>query len=490
GISGTACDGDIVTVKGGATVNVGGGINIGASGGVNGTLIVDGTGTSLSVTNDDGTSVYLDTVQVLNGGELTVHSDNTSIFAGKGGVTITGGSTVNVGCEYGVYIIDGNLTIDKSSKLVTNASIAPFCVVDKTSSKAESDAISLPGVPRGTQIASVQGTDPGCGYTYWSLIPTGGTLGVENENSEVAILSGAVTGTVSFAFTKSKSSDDDSSSGGGGSVSSSYNITAKAEKGGTISPDGIVSISINADKTFTITPNKGYEVKDVLVDGESVGNVTEYTFDEVSKAHTITASFEEVSEEVKEEVSDQTVSYSDVKNSDWFKEAVDYVSEKGFMSGISEEEFGPYISTDRGMIVTILWRLEGQPSATAKASFTDVADGEYYTDAVAWAAENKIVEGYGNGLFGPKDTITREQMASILYRYSKFKGYDTTQSGMAVGEFSDYSNISGWALESVTWAVNADLLSGVNDSQLDPRGFATRAQVASILMRYCEDMVQ
>jgi len=117
-----------------------------------------------------------------------------------------------------------------------------------------------------------------------------------------------------------------------------------------------------------------------------------------------------------------------------------------------------------------------------------VAQGEYYSDAVAWVAENKIVEGYGNGLFGPKDTITREQMAAILYRYSKFKDYDTTQGGMVVREFSDYSQIAGWVLESVTWSVNVDLLPGVNDSKLDPRGKATRAQVASILMPYCEDI--
>ena len=484
GISGSGINGDIVNVRGGATVNVFGGMSIGASGGEDGTLIVDGRGTRLSVSSTMGSGVYLDTLQVANGGELTVNSDEVGVFAGDGGVTLTGGSTLNVGCEYGVYIIDGKLNIDKTSKLVTNAATAPFCVVDTTSSKAQSDMVSLPSVPRGTAISSVSGSLA----KYWSLVSTGGTLSVTDENSEPVTLSGAVTGTVSFAYTKNSS--DDSTSGGGGGSATYYTITAKAEKGGTISPDGTVSVAKNADKTFTITPNKGYEVKDVLVDGESVGKVTEYTFDDITKAHTITATFEEVAEEVKEEVPETGVSYDDVKDSDWFKKAVDYVTEKGLMSGIGEGKFAPTISTDRGMIVTILWRLEGQPSATAKASFTDVAQGEYYAEAVAWAAENKIVEGYGNGMFGPKDTITREQMASILYRYSKFKGYDTTQGGMAVREFSDYSKISGWALEDVTWAVNANLLSGVNESQLDPNGKATRAQVASILMRYCEDVAK
>lgn len=438
--------------------------------GINGVVTLTPYGIAPMVAyNNDGSE---DTNQI-----ITLYLGN----AGDGGVTLTGGSTLNVGCDYGVYIIDGKLNIDKTSKLVTNAEIAPFCVVDTTNSKAQSDMVSLPGVPRGTAISSAKGSLA----KYWSLVSSGGSLSVEDENSEPVTLSGAVTGTVSFAYTKNSS--DDSTSGGGSATY--YTITAKAEKGGTISPEGAVSVAKNTDKTFTITPNKGYEVKDVLVDGESVGKVTEYTFDEVSKAHTITATFEEVSEEV-EEVPETEVSYADVKDSDWFKEAVDYVTQNGLMAGVGEGKFAPTISTDRGMIVTILWRIEGQPSATAKASFTDVAQGEYYAEAVAWAAENKIVEGYGNGLFGPKDTITREQMASILYRYSKFKDYDTTQRGMAVSEFSDYSSISSWALESVTWAVNADLLSGVNESQLDPNGKATRAQVASILMRYCEDVAK
>lgn len=179
-----------------------------------------------------------------------------------------------------------------------------------------------------------------------------------------------------------------------------------------------------------------------------------------------------------------------MKESDWFKKAVDYVTEKGLMSGTSDKEFAPNLSTTRGIIVTTLWRLEGQPSAKAKANFTDVAEGEYYAEAVAWAAENNIVGGFGNGIFGPNDVITREQLASILYRYSKFKGYDTTQGGMSVCEFSDYSQLSNWAGESASWAVNAGLISGIGNSQLEPKVKATRGQVASILMHYCEDVAK
>ncbi|MDD3569878.1 MAG: S-layer homology domain-containing protein, partial [Lachnospiraceae bacterium] len=487
GIGSGSANGGSLTIEDGATVTVGANISLFDLMNHNGALIVDGENASLSVAGSLG--AVADTVQVLNGAHMTVHSDGIGVEALSGGVTVTGGSTLDVGCDYGVYIQNGKLTVDKTSKLITNGSIAPFCVVDTTNTKAESDMVSLPGVPSGTQIASVQGQYG----TYWGLVRTSDTLGVD-ENCEPFALTGAVKDKVTFVFTKSKSSDDSTSGGGGGSASTTnYTITVKAEKGGTISPDGDVSVSKNNDKTFTITPNKGYEVKDVLVDGVSVGKVEKYTFEDVTKAHTVTASFVETTEEVKKEKKDENskkTSFGDVKDGDWFKKAVDYVTENGLMSGTSEQEFAPNLSTTRGMIVTILWRLEGQPKATTKSSFTDVADGEYYAEAVAWAAENNIVGGYGNGIFAPNDVITREQLASILYRYSKFKGYDTTQGGMAVREFSDYSKLSSWATESTAWAVNAGLISGTGNSQLDPQGSATRGQAASILMRYCEEVAK
>jgi hypothetical protein len=488
GIHGSGCNGDKLTIQGGANVNVDGGIGLGGSGGADGTLIVDGTGTSLSVT---GLGAYLDTLQVLNGAQMTVHSDKAGVFARGGGVTITGGSTLNAGCDYGVYIIDGKLTLDSTSKLVTNGAIAPFCVVKTPNSKLEGDPVVISNIPSGTQITSVQGTDEGYGYnTYWSLVSTGGTLGVKDEANELANLTGAVKGTVTFAASPNDSGDDNvdnNNKGGGGGSPTNYTITATAGEGGSISPNGKISIVSNGNKKITISANDGYVVKDVLVDGVSVGAVKEYTFDKVTKAHTITASFEKAVDETVDKTNNKPISYSDVKDSDWFKKAADYVSENGLMKGISDNAFGPNINATRGMIVAILWRLEGEPDVTSTV-FTDVDQGDYYAKAVAWASKNKIVEGFGDGRFGPEDSITREQLAAILYRYAKFKGYDTTQGGMAVREFSDYGKISDWALESVAWAVNNDLLSGVGDNQLDPSGLATRAQVASILMRYCENI--
>lgn len=132
----------------------------------------------------------------------------------------------------------------------------------------------------------------------------------------------------------------------------------------------------------------------------------------------------------------QTGSFSDVNTGNWYYSAVEYVAKKGIMTGISASSFGPNLDTTRGMIVTILYRLENQPMGTEAAAFSDVRAGQYYADAIAWANANGIVTGYGNGLFGPNDAITREQMAAILYRYAQYKEYDVSASAELTA-FSD-----------------------------------------------------
>ena len=179
--------------------------------------------------------------------------------------------------------------------------------------------------------------------------------------------------------------------------------------------------------------------------------------------------------------------FTDVKTTDWFYNEVQYVYEHGLMSGTSSTTFAPNVTTTRGMIVTILHRMEGTPPATGTV-FTDVRAGQWYTDAVAWASAKNIVGGYGNGKFGPDDPITREQMATILYRYSQYKSYDTAVSGGLSG-FTDSAKISSYAIDAVQWAVGGGLLSGMGDGTLAPQGNATRAQAATILMRLCENVV-
>lgn len=183
----------------------------------------------------------------------------------------------------------------------------------------------------------------------------------------------------------------------------------------------------------------------------------------------------------------QTGSFRDVNTGNWYYSAVEYVASKGIMTGISASSFGPNLDTTRGMIVTILYRLENQPTGTEAAAFSDVRAGQYYADAIAWANANGIVTGYGNGLFGPNDAITREQMAAILYRYAQYKEYDVSASAELTA-FSDAASVSGYAVDAMKWANAAGLINGVTSSKLAPGNSAARAQVASILMRFCENI--
>lgn len=174
--------------------------------------------------------------------------------------------------------------------------------------------------------------------------------------------------------------------------------------------------------------------------------------------------------------------FTDVKSGDWFYDGVAFVQEKGIMKGMSDDTFGPSVSTTRGMVVTMLWRMENEPQAKTGAAFADVKESAYYAEAVAWAAENGIVNGVSKTAFAPDQEITREQLAVMLYRYSQIKGYDLTVQGDLSG-FGDGKQVSGYAVASMQWAVGSSLIQGT-DSGLVPAGSATRAQLATILYRF------
>lgn len=179
--------------------------------------------------------------------------------------------------------------------------------------------------------------------------------------------------------------------------------------------------------------------------------------------------------------SDQFV---DVDPELWYHEAIDYVVRNGLMNGIGNGKFDPSGLTTRSMIVTILWRLEGQPTGEQEVRFEDVMDGEWYTQAIRWAAGEGIVGGYGNGLFGPGDPITREQLATILYRYETYKG--GTYDGSFSLEFSDVDEVSTWAYEGLSWCNMKGIVTGKGQGILDPQGKAQRSEAATMLMRYIE----
>ena len=176
--------------------------------------------------------------------------------------------------------------------------------------------------------------------------------------------------------------------------------------------------------------------------------------------------------------------FYDVSSGSWYYDAVQYVYSAGLMSGTGSYVFSPDGATTRGMIVTILYRLEGSPSA-GSAAFSDVSSGKYYAQAVAWAAENGIVSGYSASRFGPEDAITREQLAAILYRYASYKGCDVSQTA-ALSGYTDRASIASYAQTPFAWAVAAGIISGTGANRLSPASGATRAQVAAMLMRLCE----
>ena len=275
-------------------------------------------------------------------------------------------------------------------------------------------------------------------------------------------------------------------SGGGSSSSGDYIVSVDSTAGGkvTVNPS-------RADKgdtvTITVKPNNGYELDELFVTDKNGGTVKitskgegKCTFTMPASKVTVEASFVKTGE-----TDPSTLPFTDVKTGDWYYDAVAYAYDNGLMSGTSATTFSPNATTTRGMIVTILWRMEQEPSVSGQA-FTDVADNMYYKDAVTWAAANGIVTGYGDGTFGPDKTITREQMAAILYRYAQYKGYDVTNMKDISG-YSDADSVSSWAQEAMEWANGAGYITGVTDTTLLPQNSATRAQSATILMRFCED---
>lgn len=181
--------------------------------------------------------------------------------------------------------------------------------------------------------------------------------------------------------------------------------------------------------------------------------------------------------------------FGDVKSGDWFYNDVKYVYEKGMMAGTAADVFAPNATTTRAMIVTILYRLEGSPAVTGTNAFVDVPAGQWYTDAVNWAAVNQIVKGTSATTFAPNDSITREQMAAILYRYAQYKGYDVTKKADLSG-YSDNGQVSAYAKDALAWANAAKLINGVTNTTLAPQGNATRAQVSAILHRFCDGVVK
>ena len=305
---------------------------------------------------------------------------------------------------------------------------------------------------------------------------------VAGSNTTVKVTGESSPYTYEFTYTKP------SSSGGSSSGKTTYKVTTSAVNNGGVNASPS-SAEKGATITITLSPDKGYKLDKLTVtdgSGKTVSTVkksdTVYTFTMPASAVNVGVSY------VKATETPSKTKFNDVSANDWFASAVDYVTGKGMMNGTADNTFSPKANTTRGMVVTVLYRLENQPSTSA-ASFTDVASGAYYANAVAWANANGIVSGYGSGKFGPNDKVTREQLAAILYRYAQYKKYD-----VSVGEdtnilsYDDAQSISSYAIPAIQWACGAGVVTGKSGSKLDPKGNATRAEVAAMLMRFCENV--
>ena len=271
---------------------------------------------------------------------------------------------------------------------------------------------------------------------------------------------------------------------GGGSSSSGTPTTTYAVNVNTATNGAVAADKKTASKGTTVTvtasPSKGYVVDAVKVvdkDGKDVA-VTEkdgkYVFTMPGSAVTVTGTFK------AETPAPAALPFTDVKSGNWFYDAVKYAYAQGLMTGTSATTFAPNGTMNRAMIVTVLYRLEKSPAVTGASKFTDVPAGQWYSDAVAWAAANKIVNGYDETTFGPMNAVTREQMAAILFRYEQVKGLENVTLEENLNRFPDQNKISAYAIPALQWAVGQKIINGNADGTLDPTGTATRAQVAQI----------
>ena len=261
-----------------------------------------------------------------------------------------------------------------------------------------------------------------------------------------------------------------SSSGGGGWYYTYHTIKATAGTNGSISPSGWTSVRDGRDQTFTITPDKGYAVAKVLVDGKSVGAVKSYTFKNVTKDHTIEAIF------MKSNGNPQTGVFVDVAEGSYYEEAIDWAVEKGITNGVSSNMFAPNDPCTRAQIVTFLWRAAGSPAPKSMSSFTDVPADAFYAKAVAWAVENGITSGTGESKFSPNSTCTRAQAVTFLYRASG----SPAVSGSA--EFSDVATNAYYA-DAVAWAAKKGITTGIGGGLFGSDNDCTRGQIVTFLWR-------
>ncbi|WP_138755079.1 S-layer homology domain-containing protein [Paenibacillus sinopodophylli] len=254
-----------------------------------------------------------------------------------------------------------------------------------------------------------------------------------------------------------------------------YSVKASVQGGNGKIADGFEAQTIRATTSATIRmiPDEGFETEYIFINGERFIGRDIYTIPEVSRDLTIVVTFV------------RKPPFTDIAHDDWYYSSVRYAYNEGLFTGTSETKFSPSGKMSRAMLATVVYRMENQPNVKFSDVFSDVQSGLWYSDAIIWANQNQIVNGYGKGKFAPNDAITREQIAVMLYRYANGKG-SNVQTEISSLSFKDANEISDFAKESITWAVSKGIMKGNSDMTLNPSGLATRAEVATMLQRFKE----
>ena len=313
----------------------------------------------------------------------------------------------------------------------------------------------------GTTVNIYAGTKSGYTFNGWTSDDVT-VLSASSKNASFVMPDKDVTVKANWVYTGG------GSSGGGYSY---YTIEATAGAGGSISPSGNVSVREGGDQTFTITPDKGYAVANVKIDGKSIGAVKSYTFENVSRTHTIEVIF------MKANGNPQTGVFVDVATGSYYEDAVDWAVENGITKGTDDTHFSPDGICTRAQAVTFLWRAAGSPAAKSSAMpFTDVKSGSYYYDAVLWAVENGITKGTSATTFSPDQNCSRAQIVTFLWRSEKSPAAGT------VNPFTDVKSDAYYA-DAVLWAVKEDVTKGTTATTFSPDDNCTRAQIVTFIYR-------
>ena len=482
-------------------------------------------GEDYALSFNNGNIVFKGNTSVITSNDNVIAFDVCK-FSSYPGVTVTFDETYT-------GTINGKIVYDspnaKTHQLIVKPNQGTLGAIESSSTSGAADAAENGGitVSGGSFTAPVdpeyladglnfEAKDSNGIYTYHSKVEdaldaagSDGTVSSTEENSELEITLPTPTKEgYTFLYWEAK---DGTQYKGGQKVKASVfqDLTAVWEKNTPVEPDrpsgdssdnertyaivtednGHGSVSVSADEasagtriTVTVKPDAGYELDELTVTDSKNKDLkvtkrseTTYTFHMADSKVTVEASFAKDGT-----VQQPDTRFDDVAKSAWYYNAVEYVAENGIMSGVSAREFAPNAGFSRAMLAQTLYAMSGKPAVKAESTFADVAANAWYADAVNWAAEKGYVSGVGDGKFAPDASVTREQMALILYRYAG----SPDASGMAQKEFADSSSVSAYAVDAIRWAVHEGLISGMENNTLAPQGTATRAQVAQILMNF------